>query len=678
MLVGLLLLANTFLSYGSFSSSFLGWVFAMGFLLPVLFLFGADPTFGPVEKNEVDGTLVRNPWRWLVFFIFLGAIPRIWRITETFLWPTGDEGLHGFLALELAKRWTGQFFYTVGEHPPLLIWCLAGLYKIGSEGFTALWSLPAFFSLLLVPVGYGAARHWFDRKWSLLLAFLMAFSYWPLSLGRYCHQGLFVPFWELSAFWGMGKLFQNSGSRWGGVKAFLLGLWIGWGTLTFTAWWAVLFGFTVAFVWLFRAGKKQEWIGYWTGLSLGVAPFLFATVRDGYGHHLMDSSFLSGSFDQNHIWITRFSYITSIFWGSLQPGTSYGPLWGGMLNPFLTTAFWIGLAALFHRRSEGWAMAILFALFISLLPGILAGDYVELNRIIQAMPWILMTSLVGIRSFLSWVPWSKASRAWVLWILVLSFILDGLHYLQPILPGEKARFGKSEEAFTGSDENFRAYQILKKMFDKEGRGIIFTDFMPLKFGHTLYVAAHSFNAAEDKPIDPRTCHWAALVTEVQYLSFLRARFPQAQWSWFGTGKPTLEGQMALGILSLGDQDQKWITDWLSLHHSFHRLNLEAEQSFNGPQYFQTALKDTWDLYPRIRGDRYMESVYWEWVSQFNFGPDPQARSLILLNAVEKGYPAAHLLEQLAQMSARAGFQKEAAKLHGKALQALRQIEGTLP
>lgn len=668
ILVGSLLLGNALLSYGSFSFIFLGWVFFLVFFLPILLLWVTFPMGGSRQKNGMDEVVVAAPFRWLVLFFFLGAIPRAWRINENFLWPTGDEGLHGFLALELARHWTSQFFYTVGEHPPLLIWSLAALFKMGVDTFPALWSLPALFSLLLVPVGYGAARFWFERRWSLVFTFLLALSYWPLSLGRYCHQGLYVPFWELLAFWGMGKLFQSSNSRWTGIKVFGLGLWIGLGTLTFTAWWAVLFGFTVAFAWLFRSGKKQEWTSYCAGLSLGVAPFLFAAVREGYGHHLLDSSFVNGAFDQNHIWITRISYITSIFWGSLQPGTSYGPLWGGMLNPILTTAFWIGLGVLFQRRSEGWAKAILSALFIGLLPGILAGDYVELNRIIQVMPWILMTCVVGIRSILSGIQKGNP-RVILRLVLVFSTVLDGWHYLKPVLAQEMEKFKTGQVTLAGSDTNYQAYQVLKGMAKKEGPGIILTDFMPLKYGHTLAVAVHSFNAAENDLIDPKTCKWASLVTEVHYVPFLKTRFPQARWSWFGPSPPSLQGGMVLGLFPLRDQDRKWVSDWLLVHHAFHQLNLEGELSFNGSQYYRKALDDTWGFYPQVRGDRFLESVYWEWVSQFNFGKDPAVEIRILKNAIERGYPAAHLLEGLSDRFAEAHLDSQAAQFHAQALQA---------
>jgi hypothetical protein len=136
--------------------------------------------------------------------------------------------------------------------------------------------------------------------------------------------------------------------------------------------------------------------------------------------------------------------------------------------------------------------------------------------------------------------------------------------------------------------------------------------------------------------------------------------------------------MALGIIPLGEKDRDWVTRWLSVHHAFHRLNLEAERSFNGPQYFQKALEDTWKLYPGLQGDRYLEAAYWEWVSQFNFGDDPSASLRVLRNAVERGLPAAHLLEALSIRSAQAHLDLQATQFHERALRALGQVQKEFP
>ena len=99
-LVSVLLAANVLLSYARLSTLGAGWILALGVLLPwVLLLLG---TGGPKDKNLRVGvpgtkeTLKVHFWVWGL--LLLGLVPRVLRITEVFLWPTGDEGLHGFLA----------------------------------------------------------------------------------------------------------------------------------------------------------------------------------------------------------------------------------------------------------------------------------------------------------------------------------------------------------------------------------------------------------------------------------------------------------------------------------------------------------------------------------------------------------------------------------------------------
>ncbi len=140
----------------------------------------------------------KNPVKWK-FFGFttkrsFGSFWAYWlfpfvsfRLTQFYLWPTGDEALHGFLAVSLLKSWNWQFFYTVGEHPPLLIWMLALLFDVFKSSFAALWFLPAIFSIVTIPVGYLCAREFLSKSASALFCFFLAFSFWPV------YFGLFLP-----------------------------------------------------------------------------------------------------------------------------------------------------------------------------------------------------------------------------------------------------------------------------------------------------------------------------------------------------------------------------------------------------------------------------------------------------------------------------------------------------
>src|SRR5579871_1648169 len=208
----LFLLSGMVLSYSPLSVTLKSWVFCCGVLAPLLFLFFRPLGSVPSKKFREEPFEAPTGSVFWIGFVGLALLPRFWRLTETYLWPTGDEALHGFLAMSLADKWTWQFFYTVGEHPPLLIWILALFFKWFDSPFFNLWFLPAFFSFLSVPAGYFLARFFSPKSQAFLFAFLLAFSFWPLSSGRFCHQGLFVPFWELLSFLFLA-LWMKSPSR---------------------------------------------------------------------------------------------------------------------------------------------------------------------------------------------------------------------------------------------------------------------------------------------------------------------------------------------------------------------------------------------------------------------------------------------------------------------------------
>ena len=380
----ILVLSNALLAYVPITFMAKGWIFFIGILIPLLLLVSRSGE--PYPKSlELREAFDMPQWGWVLLGCFALGL-RFFKLTNFHLWPTGDEGLHGYLAIPLSQKWDWRFFYTVGEHPPLLIWCLSFFFKWFDSPFFNLWFLPALFSALTVPIGYLAARHFFSRGLSFLFVFLLAFSYWPLYFGRFCHQGIFVPFFELFGFWLLGRYFKAPRGGGKGRMIFWVGLWTGLGSFTFTSWAVVilLMALTVFAVHFKNARLETRPLGWFSlGLLSGLAPFLAAAIREGYGHHLIDSSSASRWFSQSHEFLTRVSYLTNFLWGNLQPGASYAPTWGGILNPLLAACFLWGLTDLFRHRNVKIYQWLAAGFFICLLPGLLSADYVEFNRVIQ-------------------------------------------------------------------------------------------------------------------------------------------------------------------------------------------------------------------------------------------------------------------------------------------------------
>src|SRR5258708_18241124 len=160
---GILLVSNSLLSYSSFSYLAKSWILFFGVLIPFILSLA---TIGPSRVNrwrrenfKLSGE--RNLWLVLgTMVVFL----RFFKLTSFHLCPTGDEALHGFLSIPLSEKWNWQFFYTVGEHPPLLIWVLSLFFKIFDSPFFNLWFFPSLISALTVPMGYLASRQFISKS----------------------------------------------------------------------------------------------------------------------------------------------------------------------------------------------------------------------------------------------------------------------------------------------------------------------------------------------------------------------------------------------------------------------------------------------------------------------------------------------------------------------------------
>ncbi len=663
----LFFVSNCFLSYSVFSYQAKGWIFFFGIFIPIaFFLASLTPQVIGVEKiNQKETFTLSNTTAIWVVLGLLSVLIRFYRLTQIYLWPTGDEALHGFLALSLLKNWNWQFFYTVGEHPPFLIWTLALFLKMFKSPFVALWLLPALFSAITIPLGYFCGREFLSKSSSVLLAFLLAFSFWPLYLSRFCHQGLFVPFWEFSSFLIFFRWIKSLPSPKPILWPFLMGIWCGLGTFTFISWVFVLFFlFGIILVLAYKKLISNAFL-FFISLSLGLLPFALASFKEGYGHHLTDSSAMGHWFSSSHQVITHFSYITSLFWGSLQTDSSYGPTWGGILNPILTSCFFMGILGLYQERSETLSKWLGLGFVLCILPAFLAGDYVELNRIIQVMPFLLLIVVLGLQKLLLEIGNENKRKMALCGLLFLSFLLDANQLLRPAVVYFRARENGSNASL---DPNLKAYQILNSLRLNWGPGIIFTDFLPVQYGHSLFVTTYPFNSAINPGLDSGTASWAAILTNIHYQPFLSKRFPKSKWYWVGNGIPELEGGLALGVLSVTNDNRETIKNWIKAQMVFHQFQLDGEGSYNQKEKYEQSVQYLVKSYDSVKGDRFMEACYWEWFSQYFFSPSYLENIVALQKAIRQGYPAVHLYQKLAELLFQQHRTEEAQKALRKAIE----------
>jgi hypothetical protein len=655
----LLLIANTALAYSDLPLGIKAVILLMGVLLPVVLLFLSTPkeALGP-EQRELS--FLAGPGLTLAV-IGLGLVLRFIHLTDFRPWLTGDESQNAFHVIDLIDHPHWQFFYSQGEQPPLLIWSLTPFFKFCADPFFSLLFLPALLSSLALLTGWAAARALFPGSFGFFLTALLALSFWPLNFGRFCEQGTLVPFWELTALtlliWAFHAPDENR-QRW---RLFLLGLWTGLGTLAYTSWLVIGAGLTVVTFAFFFQRNIRAFGMFLLGSVITALPFLFSALSQGYLNHLSDVAQAGHFFGYDHQ-LTALSYITSLFWGNLHVGTSYGPRWGGMLNPILSTGFFLGLSQLWARRREAFARWTVFGLLLSLLPGLLSADYVEHYRIVQAMPFILLVAVLGMQEVvLSFSP-AKTRMIAAVFLFLASFGLDMNHLWKPVKDAGFADLGLSEEV---RQDNVKAYRLLESAKDQMGPGLIFTDFLLASHNNSLSVMTHGFNAAMNPKLDPQKARWAGVIINVNYQPFLSARFPHSQWRWISEGGSETDGGLTVGLIPLNDQTRPVFRTWLRAHDVFHRLNVEWIDNLNLKEPDQQAEANLVNYEAQMAADPFLESCFDEWKSQYHYGYSFEKNIEALQRAVRKGYPAAHLyfklgyflLEERRFPEARAAFEQ---------------------
>jgi hypothetical protein len=671
-----LVATNTLLSYGSFSFPVKGFLFLFGIALPLVLAFQSLPRRGTGEAGPFTKEFLPTFPAWLLLLLALAALfIRFYRLTDLFLWPGLDESLLGMFAIRLSEKWDWRFFYSFGQVPPLPIWSSALLLKAGAPAFFSLWFPSAVVSSLTVFTGYAAARQFFPRSFAFLCAGVLAFGYWPFLLGRICHQGIWLPLWVCLCLFFLGRFLKASTPSGQRREAVTLGFATGLGSFTFTPWpcmaLAVLGGAFCGSP--SKPLRNARHLPYFLGAMLAaMGPFLFAVWREGWGQHIGAMSALSGWFSWKHQVLTVLSYLTEMLWGTLEGDSAYVAAYGGMLNPLWGAVFLLGLLQMIKDRSSKLIQWVGLAFLLGMLPGLLSMN-VEMFRVAAALPFLLFTTVLGLAGLLTRVP--PGRRVILLTALfILGAGIDGWR----ILKSQGPPSGKPSEDTEGvlPLADLRAYGILKEASDRLGPGWIFTEFTENPYDQSLFDATYAFNAAENPRLQPNRARWAGLLTNVHYLPFLSPRFPGAAWYRLGGNLPGDQG-MLLGMIPLTEKTLEPLGRWTQAHHYFRSLGWAINSISEDRTY--AAAEGLFVQKPALVGeDPFLESCYWERRAEFyysyNFHLHYQDQLRALRQALQSGYPAAHLYYKLGSLLMR----KREFGAARKALQSALKLEPSNP
>lgn len=661
LLLGCFTLTNGLLAFSNLS---VGWKTLFGILgigIPLLIVLKPKGHRVQTGKPIWDEELFTVSG-WLLPLVILGAVFfRFIHLTSLSQWPLTDEAKSGYYALQLASHGVGtaQFLYDFSQLPPLYIWLEGIFFKLFGVSLISLWCFPAILSLLTVVVFYLGARAHFSKSFALLLAGLMAFSFWPLYAGRFSHQGSLLLLWECLAFWMAGKLAKakvDEIRRYG----FYLGLLAGAGFYTFTSWPSVAL---VLALWLLFFHRKA------TGLFLGGAllvylPLGIAWLRNSYGGYIQ------------HVWVFKpseawgpqvlrcFWDFSALFWKSPVPSNlfAYKPFWGGYLNPLWGACFFLGLLVLYHRGSVAgcrfWGAA--FALFY--LPGFLTGG-IEMFRILPLLPLLLGGVALGLWGLLASL---KGSWRWPVLglLLVVSMTMDSHHLFR--VYRDIWTFPRDNWFASKSVDRLRAYEILNDAQKAAGPGLVLSSLVPDLYDQSLSIATYGFDVGQNPDLNPQA-HWAAVLINSHYQSCLTKDFPEARCIRLAADMGWPDGGLMLGIIPLPCSEPRELIRLIQANQASQSL---APLVFDYRDYKsrQPVVDKLASLYPLFKGDPFLESCYWEKIADNAYGDyHYDAQMAALEHAIEKGCPTAHLYNNLGTLYLRHGQFKQARRDFEKAL-----------
>ncbi len=668
---------NAFLSY--FHTP-LAWKLGLGFgglILPLGVFLWETPLAGSGEILPFlreDGVSKFPVWAFGVV-LFVGVGLRIYHPSSFIPWPLFDETVNAYSALKLDQHWTWYPFFSRFQLPPLLIWMIFLGFKVLGSFITVIRFLPIVLSLILLSLAYPVACAFFSRFFSFLFFSLTALSFGTLFFGRFCHQGLLMLVMEYLVFWGLGRFFKSP-TRSSALKSFLLGLCAGIGFYTYFSWLLVAFLLSFClFCFLIRQSQvKSSGIWFILGILPPLIPLVTAALAKGYGYYLGELwSLKTGNDWDGQVQTTSFC-LSSFLWGNHSGFFSYGPVWGGFLNPVLGSFFLMGLVELWRFREKLFTQAILGGMVFFIVPAVMTNTLNNIREI-QAVPFLLLVSAVGVQKLVG--TFSGPGR-WLLLIFILSasLTLDFIHLEK--FSSYITRNVESQRTF----EIQKAYEMLDQIHYREGPGLVLTSFSndTDTYDQSLLISTYPFNASKNPSLDPLKARWLSIVTNIHFQPFLLKRFSGSQWFRLSAegsrAGNDYSGGLVLGVIPLDPINREKLTDWIQADSEFSEMSAKV-MDMPVIQARRKILELLAEMKPGLSVDPFVRSCYWEMVYFNNnwenlYGDKNLPRNLsaalqALQNAIREGYPTAYFYNELGSLLAIQGDRAGALSAFKKAV-----------
>ena len=626
-----LALLFSFLSYGdqAFVSSGWGWTLCSFFLIS----FGYRAKKIQIPRLHIRPDEKPTPYEFpALIVIATGALfLRLFRLSSLSEWPMWDDGHYSFFALGLMEKWEWKFFFGSEQYMPLYIWIQGLFYRIFSPSLLTLWLYPTIYSIPLPLISYWAIRKHFPGSHSILYACLIGFSFWPLYLSKFSTDIGFCLLWQaiVVGFLGYYRQEMDRPSNRATYWAAIIGLSVGGGWLISKFWFSSIPAFTAIFVFIARPlVRRSHFQAYLGAAFLAFFPLAWLFWKGEYGNHIQKFFILShnSDFQVHQPWLTSLSYLSSIFWGSLDKSYfQFGPLWGGMLNPLLASAFFLGLLTLVKHGEVFWTYILI--VFFYLAQGIFSNS-IEMMRVAPLMPALYLVVTMGFLSL-----WKSFTTNWrwgfLGFCLMISMGLDAYHL-----------FGRFHEASSQmgnpqkSQESFRAFQVLNEYRLIHGPGLIFNDFIPNVHDQTLTTACYQFNSALNLKLDPGDAKWAGIICLSYYGDYLRKKLGDCEIYDLSPDVKYPGVGFVLCLIPLTAFNRPYLLSLVPIHLKIHNLYESIPFHEKNPN-FCPYLNGLNSILPKFKNDPLLRAWHLE-------------KTLVALNLGKNYLPAAWLLEQSLQ------------------------------
>jgi hypothetical protein len=650
---------NALLAYAPFPLEAKLWIGLTGFLLPFILGVRALSSRTGKENTILNLELFETipSWVWWGLLI-LGIIFRLVPLLNS-SWIFPDEGHFSQLSVELYRQWKWIFFFSDSQMPLLYNWVLALYYQFvpPSVFSTRLFIFPL--GILALALSLLASRRFFSKSASLLYFVFFSVGFWPLFFCKFCMPMQPALMVQMAVFYLLGLFLASSSMKktiWYGLG---LGLAAGIGFWIYYPWILMIPMVAIAVVPKLARERTSVSIGMITSFLFLFVPFLLLSLMEKNGEHVKYLWAYYRQLDVVDGLRNLFSNWTLLFWeGNID--NEYGPVWGGFLNPMEGAFCFLGIIQFIRSRRQTFSRWMLASSFVFVIPGLLTNGYESFHNLLL-LPILLVFCVCGAQGVLAAVPTSW--RALGLAALVLtSSTLNLIHFEKTFIP-------QSSE-ISGSDLEYREvrriFSILDQTHRQNGPGFILWDLSTFR-ERTLGFETFPFNAADNPRIQSKDVHWAAILCNSNYKSFLEPRFSGSTWHEIGPDQFWNEGHLTLAVVPFLEANRPILSDWLEANGRLHSITRDFLFDNKG-SWVEDARRKLLGMEALMSNDPYLTSIFWERViSESGQRQSPGQWLLWLDQAIRRGYPAAHLLAAKGLMLRAQGKQLEAREAFNQAV-----------